>query len=146
MYKIVLKLSLYIWAVLNNCHIRFKFTLPRYSIHQYGVIQKNLSSIRLGILLMQSLADIFPVFEVKVSARIAGMKNNLFNIFFSSEGRGLLLETICTHLRQHLDSRLELVLCGDVLSDIVILTHKHVKKYPHSKVRYDYLCNISRGC
>ncbi|XP_071543136.1 dedicator of cytokinesis protein 3 isoform X3 [Panulirus ornatus] len=68
-------------------------------------------------------------------AKLHAMKNSVNSpVFDDDEGRGLLLETICTHLRQHLDSRLELVFCGDVLSDIVILTHKHVKRFPHNKL------------
>ncbi|KAG7153404.1 Dedicator of cytokinesis protein 3-like, partial [Homarus americanus] len=68
-------------------------------------------------------------------AKLHAMKNSINSpIFDDDEGRGLLLETICTHLRQHMDSRLELVLCGEVLSDIVILTHKHIKKYSPSKL------------
>ncbi|XP_045606392.1 dedicator of cytokinesis protein 3 isoform X3 [Procambarus clarkii] len=68
-------------------------------------------------------------------AKLHAMKNSVNSpIFDDDEGRGLLLETICTHLRQHLDSRLELVLCGEVLSDIVILIHKLTNKYSHNKL------------
>ncbi|KAK4293650.1 hypothetical protein Pmani_033668 [Petrolisthes manimaculis] len=68
-------------------------------------------------------------------AKLRAMKNAISSqIFDNDEGRGLLLETICTHLRQHLESRLELVLCGEVLSVIATLTHKHTSKYSYSKL------------
>ncbi|XP_042868283.1 dedicator of cytokinesis protein 3-like isoform X2 [Penaeus japonicus] len=68
-------------------------------------------------------------------SKLLAMKNAVNSqIFEDDEGRGLLLVTICTHLRQHLDGRLELRMCGDVLSDMIILIHKYSRKYPQSMV------------
>ncbi|XP_050737688.1 dedicator of cytokinesis protein 3-like isoform X3 [Eriocheir sinensis] len=68
-------------------------------------------------------------------AKLHAMKNAVNStIFDDDEGRGLLLQTICTHLRQHLDNRQELSLCADVMQDIIVLTHKHTKRYPSNKL------------
>ncbi|XP_066947355.1 dedicator of cytokinesis protein 3 isoform X4 [Macrobrachium rosenbergii] len=63
-------------------------------------------------------------------AKLNAMKNSVnSSLFDDDDGRAVLLETICTHLRQHLEGRQELRLCGDVLSDLVIVIHKHVKSH-----------------
>ncbi|KAK8389640.1 hypothetical protein O3P69_008971 [Scylla paramamosain] len=73
--------------------------------------------------------------RVITRAKLHAMKNAVNStIFDDDEGRELLLQTICTHLRQHLDNRQELALCADVLQDIIILTHKHTKRFPSSKL------------
>ncbi|XP_076035833.1 dedicator of cytokinesis protein 3-like isoform X2 [Oratosquilla oratoria] len=68
-------------------------------------------------------------------AKLKAIKNAINSTLFEDdEGRGLLLETVCSCLRLHLDSRLELSLCAEILSDILILTHKHTFRFPHNKL------------
>ena len=54
------------------------------------------------------------------------------------DGRGIFLRTACFHLRHHLMNKDEIRLCADILTEILILTHKQVAQISHiNKVSYN---------
>ncbi|KAK7065308.1 Dedicator of cytokinesis protein 3 [Halocaridina rubra] len=97
---------------------------------------------------LSNLFNATPVESTKelTRAKLSAMKNAInSSLFDDDEGREILLETICTHLRQHVEGRLELRLCGDVLSDIIIIIHKHVKSRSMHRVRWFVFACLSQA-